>query len=359
MINRRQILSALAAGAIVPAMAQTMPDVSLGAIGAVVGVAFGSAFDREIFTDDAYRALIAREAKIATTENSLKFDWLRPKGPAADFEMADRLVAFAERNTIRLRGTALVWNDYPPPWLSGLSTRELVAIFDRHIDEAVGRYRGRLFSWDVVNEPFFPPHGNPGGFRKGPWYAAMGKDYVARAFRRAAAADPSMVGVLNEAFCEQDDTLGKSVRPRLLGLVDELKDQGVPLGAVGLQGHLKPQLAFDDRGFVEFLHALAERKVDIYITELDVDDMGFADEVTLRDQAVAQRYGAFLTAVLSVPAVKAVITWHLSDRYSWYRDVALRRNRFARAPRPLPYDETLARKPAWNAIASALAGRRS
>lgn len=339
---------------------------SLGAVGAQVGVLFGSAFDREIFQDAPYRTLIARECRIGTTENSLKFGWLRPRGPTADFAIADEIVAYAERNRIALRGTALVWNDWNPTWINRHSPSELGALLDRHIDETVTRYRGRLHSWDVVNEPFFPPHRRAGGFRKGPWFDALGKDHIFRAFRRAAKADPTVKLTLNEGFCEQEDELGKSVRPLLLRLIDEMQHAGVPLHAVGFQAHLKPQLPFDDAAFQAYLNEVARRGVEIYITELDVDDSGLPDDVAERDRRVAQRHHDFLKAVLAVPQVKAVIAWHLSDKYSWYRTVDWFRQEVRRhggdpmrSARTHIYDDQLVRKPAWTAVESALAGRRA
>ena len=362
-MDRRRLIAALAASA-VPAFASAQAAPGLGAVGARVGIGFGTAFDREVLSDAAYAALVARESRTVTVENSLKFDWLRPRGATADFGTADRLVDFAARNRLVLKGTPLVWNYLPPRWLRGLASREIAATMDRHIDEVVSRYRGRVAVWDVVNEPFWPPENHPGGYRTGPWFEAMGKAFVPRAFRRAAAADPSARLVLNEAFCEQNDALGNSVRPRLLQLVDELKQAGVPFHAVGLQAHLKPHLPHDDAAFAAYVAELAAREVDIHITELDVDDSALPDDLAARDRIVAERCRAFLTAVLAVPRVTTVITWHLADRYSWYRHTpwypeAVRRagGTSGREPRTHLYDGNLAPKPARAAVEAALMSR--
>ena len=362
-MTRRHLLAAAAAGAVVKPGASapgTLPN--LGALAAGRGLLFGSAFDQEISRDPAYRAVIAANCRIATIENALKFDWLRPKGPVADFRKADQLVNFAVNAKIAARGSALIWNDWAPDWLTAKSAQEIAGMLDRHVEETVSRYAGRMHGWDVVNEPFFPPHGREDGYRKGPWFDALGKDYVARAFRRAAAADPAAHMVLNEAFCEQDDDLGRSVRPLLLDLVDELKHQGVKLDAVGFQAHLKPHLPFSDQRFAEYLAKIAERDVDIHITELDVDDSHLPDDIVVRDQAVAKRCHDFLTAVLAVPRVRAVICWQLSDRYSWYASAdwylkAVARSGAARHPRTHLLDADLQPKPAWNSVARALEGR--
>ena len=320
MLDRRRFLAAGAAAALLrPGRAAEARRPDLGTVAAARGLAFGSAFDREIFEDAAYAALIRSECRIGAIENSLKFDWLRPTGPEADYAAADRLVAFAEAAGLALRGTALIWNDWTPAWLDWLPPPERRAIMEGHIDETVGRYAGRVASWDVVNEPFFPPHGREGGYRKGAWLEAMGPSYIERAFARAAAADPSAQLVLNEAFCEQDDELGRAIRPLLFEQVRRMKAEGVKIDAVGFEAHLKPHLPFDDAAFAAYVASIADLGVDILITELDVDDSAVPDDLAARDAAVAARVGAFLDAVLTVPRVRAVITWHLSDRYSWYR----------------------------------------
>lgn len=309
--------------------------------------------------DDAgYRALYEREARLITTDYELKFGALRPQGMKADFTAADRLADFATKQSMALRGHALIWNENLPDWVKALSRREAERVFDQHIEEAVSRYAGRVHSWDVVNEPFWPDHGARGGFRRGVWFDMLGPSYVRYAFQRAARFDPKARLTLNEAFCERNDALGQSVRAGLLRLVDDLRDNDAPIHAVGLQAHLQPQISYDDDVFVEFLRALAKRKLDIYITELDVDDSGFSGSVTDRDAKVAERYESFLTKVLAVPQVKMVVLWQLADRFSWYRDPALMQQLgISRAVRPLPYDDQLKRKPAWDAIARALQSR--
>lgn len=365
MIDRRTALGLLATPLFPQARAQTAGNpvelaasqASLAAVANAVGIAFGAACDREILNDADARSLVARETRVITTENALKFDWLRPRGPEADFSTADMFLEFAERNALRLRGHALIWNDNLPAWLARSQMSSIRKMFDRHIEETMTRYHGRLHSWDVVNEPFYPPHRLEGGYRKGLWYAAFGESYIERALRRAALADPLAKLTLNEAFCEQNDELGQSVRARLLSLVERLKGDGVPLHAVGLQAHLKPGLPFDDHAFSQFLSRLGGHGVEIYITELDVDDSAMPDDIAERDRLVANRYRDFLRSVLAVPQVKLIIVWQLSDRYSWYRELARRQFPPRRAPRPLPFDEALHRKPAAAAIVEALLSR--
>jgi endo-1,4-beta-xylanase len=352
--------SALASAALVglgrPARADSAPSLTDAASDA--GLVFGTSIAADTLADPAQAALYRRQAGIFTVDYALKFGALRPEADKFLPAEADAILAFA--GAIPVRGHTLAWNESRPDWLMALSAAEKRKALDRHIDETVAYYAGRLHSWDVVNEPFWPGHGLPGGFRDGPWMEAFGEGYIERAFRRTAAADPNVRLVLNEAMTERSDEIGKTIRAGLLQLVDRLQDRGVRLDAVGLQGHLLPDRPYDDHGFADFVAELATRRVDIYITELDVDDSGFPLDVAARDEAVAGRYRDFLRAVLAIPAVRMVITWQLADSSSWYYHGALESHPSAsRLPRPLPFDDRLQPKPARNAMLTAFGGRRA
>ncbi len=362
-LSRRafSIGAARAGGAVLlPAPSRAAEPASLAASAKAAGILFGSAGGGELFGDEAYRDLFLAQAAIFTPENALKFDALQSTQGRFDFAAADALVDAARGHGLLARGHTLFWNDRAPPWLKALSHRDVARVFDAYVDTVVPHFAGRLHSWDVVNEPFWLGRDKPGTFRPGPWFDALGPEYVFRAFRRTAELDPHAKLVLNEAWTERTDSVGLAVRRALLQLVDRIRDKGLKLDAVGLQGHLQPKEPYDDASFVAFLHQLAERQVEIFITEFDVDDEGYPDADGARDRAVAERAGAFLRATLSVPAVTTVITWGLSDRYTWWRDpetmATMGRDRLAR---PLPYDDMLRRKPMWTAMAEAFRSRRA
>ncbi|MBL8589043.1 MAG: endo-1,4-beta-xylanase [Methylobacteriaceae bacterium] len=355
--TRRSFLCGAAALAAAPgAMATELAPI--GAAAQEAGLLFGASIAREALEDHAYAALYRRHARIVTTDWALKFDALRPRREAWQFTEADRLIDFAAQSGIAARGHALIWNEATPDWLKSLSARETARVFDEHVDRVVGRYAGRLHSWDVVNEPFWPDHRKPGGWRDGPWLAALGPDYVARALKRASKADPKARLTINEAHCEIVGGWGDGIRPRLMALVDRLKQADVPLHAVGLQAHLKPQWGHDDDAFLAFMEGLGRLGVDVYLTELDVDDEAYPAEPAARDAQVAARYAAFLRAALRCRALKMVVLWQLSDKYSWLRAPDVKRARkVAFEARPLPFDERLAAKPAAKALLDAFRAR--
>ena len=336
------------------------PAASLAVTADASGVLFGSAGGSQLFSDAAYRDLFVAQAAILTPENALKFDALQPQQGRFNFSPADALVDGARSHGLLARGHTLFWNDRAPPWLTALSRREVDRVFETYLDTVVPHFAGRLHSWDVVNEPFWLGKDRPGTFRPGPWYNALGADYIFRAFRRTAELDSHAKLVLNEAWTERTDPVGLAVRRSLLNLVDRIRDKGLRLDAVGLQGHLQPDQPYDDASFADFLHQLAERKVEIFITEFDVDDESFPDNIAERDRAVADRAGAFLRATLAVPGVTTLITWGLSDRYTWWRDPeTMAAHELDRLARPLPYDDMLRPKPMRAAMVQALETRRS
>ncbi len=354
--SRRHLLAAGCAALLAGPSRSCASPTPLKAAAAAGGLIYGAAGGRELFADAAYRDLFLAEAALLTPENALKFDALQPREGRFEFAGADALVDWARGHGLLVRGHTLIWNDRNPPWLAALSRREVARAFDAHLDAVVPHFAGRLHAWDVVNEPFWLGRDHPGTFRPGPWFDALGPDYVARAFRRTAALDPRAKLVLNEAWTERADPVGLAVRRSLLRLVDRLQQAGVKLDAVGLQGHLFPGEPTDDAGFVDFLHALAERRVDIILSEFDIDDESFPEAGV--DEAVAHRAGSFLRAALAVPAVTTVVSWGLSDRYSWWRDPSvMAAHGLTRLARPLPYDDLLRRKPMANAMAAAFRDR--
>ena len=378
-IHRRALLGglgAIAASALAgSAAARTPAPISRKArdVAAARGIFFGSAFDQHVFSSPDYAKLLCEECAILTPDYSLKFAALRPTPDHIDFRVADRLFEFAANCRLQMHGHTLIWNDFMPDWTKALSAHEIERLLDRHIDEVVGRYQGRVHSWDVVNEPIWIESGNEGGLRGGPWYAAMGRDYIARSFKRAKRADPSARLVLNESYLEhrwRDSPFSKSrvlsekspwvnFRGYFLDLVRQLLDEGAPLDAIGMQSHMAPKFAaeYERYSLLEFMRTIEAMGLDIYLTEMDVDDSTFPDDVAIRDKRVADYYYNYLKDALSVKAVKMVATWELSDRHTAQaEDIHAGRVKDVRIPRILPFDVDMKPKPAYHAIVTALTG---
>jgi endo-1,4-beta-xylanase len=328
-------------------------------VAAAAGRLYGAAVEPSTLSSDgAFAAAVTSECGIITPENSLKWAALRPAPDQFDFSRGDALRSFASAGGMVLHGHTLVWHNSLPAWFaSTVNAQNAERHLTEHIATVARHYAGSIHSWDVVNEAVEPTSGRADGLRATPWLTMLGPDYIDLAFVTAAAADPGALLCYNEYGLEF--TWSGSRRDATLRLLSGLKSRGVPLHALGVQGHVGGTgwAQFDASGFGAFLRDVARLGVRIYITELDVKDNAMSADVTARDLQVAAVYRDYLAVALAEPAVAAVITWGLSDKYSWIRTSAPRSDGLA--VRPLPLDADMKRKPAWDAIAAALGGPRT
>lgn len=354
--NRRQVLAGLGAGlaapfAGTPAVAASQP---LWQAAAACGVLFGAAGGQETLDTPRYGALHLEHSKLFAFENALKFDWLRPKDNVADYSFAERLLGFSDQSGMLAQGTALVWNEWVPEWFKRLNAREATRAMEEHLEKLAARFYGRFHSYGVINEPFWPGHGNPGGYRSGAFFTAMGEDHVFRAFRRVASVDPTTKLVLNETYCELGNGVGREVRACMLTLIDKMLDKGIKLDAVGLETHLEPRELWDPEAYARFLEEIAKRKLKIYLTELDVNDARLSREPAKRDDQIAEFVTQFMNVALANTAVEMVVAWGLVDRFSWHRDPAfaqLYKRSFD--SRSLLFDDNYQEKPVTRALRAA------
>jgi endo-1,4-beta-xylanase len=220
----------------------------------------------------------------------------------------------------------------------------------------MSRYEGKVFSWNVVNEALFPSDGLPDGFRRTPFYDKFGPDFVGMAFKEARGRDPHALLTYNDLDLELDVSGHEAKRVALLRLLDRLQKADAPIQAVGLQSHLfNFKGNFKDALYRKFLNEIASRGLKIIISELDVSDIGLPTDTAARDRGVADIYSQYLSVCLDERAVVAVVTWGLSDSYTWLTAKSL--PKFGRSDgspeRPLPFDADLRPKPAFYAILEA------
>lgn len=207
-----------------------------------------------------------------------------------------------------------------PDWFEATVTAANAEQYlSEHIRRVVGRYKGRIHSWDVVNEAV---NGNPSagttGLQWSPWLDRLGPDYIELAFRLAAATDPKAQLVYNDARLEYDTEEGHRGREAVLSVLSRLKARQVPLHALGIQAHLNAaESRFNRSIYRDFLRRVANLGLKILITELDVSDRDLPADIPQRDRLVASTYQDFLDVALQEPAVTTVLTWGLSDRYTW------------------------------------------
>lgn len=271
-----------------------------------------------------------------------------------DYSRVDELVAFATANDMSVRGHALLWPASPPLWLSTqLRRANADSVLRRRIVTTMSRYAGRIRSWDVVNEAIEPQDGRPDGLRKTVWIDSLGPDYIARAFRIAHQMDPKAQLVLNEYMLEIDSPQGEARRVAMLNLLRNLTRAGVPINALGIQLHTNPLDHIDEEKLRRFLNDVSSLGLSVIVTELDVWDFGLPGDIPWRDAIVAAAYRRALRPFLSHPAVEGVITWGISDKYSWL-DRGLKRAD-GMPFRGLLLDTVFARKESWAAVADEFA----
>jgi endo-1,4-beta-xylanase len=302
-------------------------------------IPYGSAAQIETFrADPRYREALKRHCDVIVPMNDLKWEAIRHDRKRFDFSGADELVAFAQQNGQAVRGHALLWGEALPGWAKSMSSRaeaerELIS----HIEVVVDRYKGRIATWDVVNEVirFDPQPGEP--YRDTIWQRLLGPEHIEIAFRTAASVDPKARLVLND-FNFEEAGAGVAARRKIaLDIARRLKDKGIPIHGIGMQAHLYAENPIDTHGLQKFVAEIGELGLDVEVTELDVIDWKLPADAMTRDRAAASLVSTYLNAVATARAPKAIVTWGLSDRHSWIHETFPRKDS-ARA-RPLPLDE--------------------
>jgi endo-1,4-beta-xylanase len=306
------------------------------------GLFVGTAVNMTPFRNEAiYSETLRREFNLLVAENAFKFDALHPARTTFNFTDADALVAFAQANGMAIRGHTLVWHSQIPAWLaSGSFTRdEVIAILRDHIMTVVGRYRGKILAWDVVNEAIDDATGQlrTSSF----WFQRIGPEYIAMAFQFAHEADPDAILYYNDFEAEGAGAKSDGV----FNLVSGLVSQGAPIGGVGWQMHkINPfRITAANRTNAQRLGALG---LEVSITEMDIRIQLPSDAQTLQQQALG--YGDAVTFCLTEPNCAAVVMWGFTDKFSWIPGVF---NGFGDA---LIFDMNYQTKPAYAAMQSVL-----
>ena len=312
-------------------------EVTLGSTAERSGRYFGAALDPDALDEKLYRELAARQLTSVTAENAMKWESVEPLRGQFHWEGADALVAFAKANRQKVRGHTLVWHSQLPLWLiqGQFSRQELRDLMVAHIAAEAGRYKGAIYAWDVVNEPF----GDDGDWRESIWYEAMGPDYVAIALKAARAADPDAKLYINDYGVETD---GPKMHA-LHDLVASLKRDGVPIDGVGLQSHFVAGAAPADLPTV--MAGFAALGVDVAVTELDLRIRLPAGKPSLLTQA--DDYASVVRACRETPRCVGVTTWGITDDRSWIPSF------FSGYGAALPFDEAYQPKPAVAAMIKA------
>jgi endo-1,4-beta-xylanase len=320
-------------------------------------VRFGAAAMKENLQEDPlYREALIKYCDIIVPMNDLKWEALRPEQKTFAFEDADRALAFAKSNGKTSRGHALCWYEALPNWMKAInSPREAEAELRNHIETVVWNYRSRIQSWDVVNEAIAHDPSKQGIWRDGYWQKTLGERHIDIAFDAAAKTDPKAQLVYSDYDLENTGERETLRRKHTLDLVRRLKDKNIPVHGIGFQAHLYAERTIDEDGLARFARDLKAIDVAILVTELDVIDWRIPGSIAERDKAAAEHVSRFLSAISAEGPLDSIVTWGITDRYSWIPEHFKRRDGLAN--RPLPLDEQYKPKPMLDAIKNYVAKR--
>lgn len=308
--------------------------------GLVVGAAVGA---DELRSEAPYRRVLARDYASVTPENAMKWASTEPDRGVEDFRDADALVGFATAHGQQVRGHTLVWYRQLPGWLvadGDPPADELRALLRRHITDTVGRYRGRVASWDVVNEAV----DDDGSLRGDVFARVLGPGYVADAFRWAYEADPGARLYYNDYGLEDGGPKADAVH----ALVSRLVEQGVPIDGVGFQGHVT--LTTPLGSLTATMDRFAALGLATPLTEVDVRIDDATGARALQEQAGV--YGRLVDACLEARDCPSFTTWGVDDAHSWVP------GEFPGQGRALLRDARLDPKPAYERVRAELLGRK-
>lgn len=310
-------------------------------------------------------ALLAAQFNSISPENVLKWENIHPKAGQYNFDLADKYVAFGQKHHMFIVGHNLVWHSQVPDWVfhdekGNLLDRDaLLARMKDHISTIVGRYKGKIQSWDVVNEAL----NEDGTLRQSLWYKIIGPDYIEKAFQFAHEADPQVQLFYNDYNLENEPK-----RNGAIALVKKLQADGIPITGVGIQGHdhLDWPTAEQEDATISAFAALG---IKVAISELDIDVLprrgGPTADVSLKieqdtalnpyasrlpdsvQQQLATRYADLFRVYLKHrDTVERVTFWGVTDGDSWLNNWPVQ----GRTNYPLLFDRKGQPKPAYNAV---------
>ena len=324
------------------------------------------------FTDDPIElGVVARDFNALTAENCMKPMFMQPNEGEYFFKASDYCVDYAEANSMVLVGHTLVWHAMTADWFfkdeaGQLPGRELMLERMRpHIDSVVGRYKGRIPYWDVVNEAvLYQGAGNSAKLRESPWFKAIGEDYIELAFRHTHAVDPDAKLYYNDYNMTKKEKVDF-----VLEMVSGMRAKGVPVHGVGMQGHW--MLDWPSLSDIEYaLRTFADAGIPVSITELDItvlpdppshsganvtDNVEFAEKYNPYSQSIpdevlkeqADRYQEIFELFLKYKSnIERVSFWGTSDSQSWKNSYPMK----GRTDYPLLFDRKFNSKPAYHSL---------
>jgi endo-1,4-beta-xylanase len=334
-------LAVIASAALAGSLALVRPaaaDTSLKQLAEAQGKYFGTALTQSNLGNSTLVGVAASQFDFMTPGNEMKWDTTEPSNGSFNFGPGDAMVVFAQAHSMKVRGHNLVWHSQLPSWVSNLPSGQVQAAMETHITTEATHYKGEVYSWDVVNEPF----NDDGTLRQDAFFTAMGSGYIADALRTAHAADPNAKLYLNDYNIEGENAKSNA----MYSLAQSLLAQGVPINGIGLESHfILGQVPSTMQANMARFAALG---LDVAVTELDDRIQLPATGANLAQQATD--YSTVVSDCLAVARCVGVSQWGVGDADSWIPGF------FSGYGAATMYDQNYQPKPAYNAAVTALGG---
>lgn len=375
-LRRRSVLTAGAAGAAAvfaggsQAMAATTGTAAAGTAGDAkwasaslrdlasrIGLRIGTALYPEDISTASHAAIASGQFDVYTPGNEMKWQVVEPEQGTFDWSGADNLVNFAKASGALVRGHTLCWHNQLPSWLTtdvanGKYTQtQLLDLLQQHIFTEVGRYRGKIWQWDVANE--FLTDSNPSGVNPNDWWIVnAGPEVITKAFQWAHEADPGALLFYNDYNNGGED--GSNAKFNACVALAESLQKNAHIDGIGIQGHLDTQYGWNPVQLRKDLEAYAAMGLKTAITEADVrtfvtDATSQTPKDSLSLFAQPYEYSEQLKAALAVPECISYTVWGISDVNSWVPGT------FSGEGYACPYDVNLQPKPVVASFQSDLA----
>ena len=309
--------------------------------------ATGVAVSPRSIKNEKEAALILKQFSSITPENAMKMGPIHPHEHEYNWKDADAIVDFAQQHNLKVRGHNLCWHEQTPDWffkdsVGKLVTKEvLLGRLKEHITTVVKRYKGKIYAWDVVNEAV---DDNPNNFlRNSLFYQICGEDFIAKAFEYAHAADPDAILFYNDYNTER-----KEKTDRIYTLLKSLKEKGIPIDAVGIQGHWS--IFEPSQSELEYtLQKFASLNLKIQVTEMDVSVFKWEKDIRNisnneetftpeKEQQQVEKYDMLFNVFRKYKNnITGVTFWNISDKSTWLDNYPVR----GRKNYPLLFDTNL------------------
>jgi len=311
--------------------------------------------------DSLVTVLISKEFNSITAENIMKSMFIHPYKDTFDFKMTDKYVAFGEKHNMFIHGHTLVWHSQLAPWFSELKDSTAMALaLENHIKTIVSKYKGKIGSWDVVNEAL----NEDGTLRKSIFLDVLGENYLALAFKWASEADPNTDLYYNDYNMTNADKRNGAIK-----MIKHIQEQGIKVDGIGMQGHWgleSPSLEEIEKSILDY----ASLGVKVAITEMDINVLpspwdlvgaevsqnfensekmnpypkSLPDSVQVK---FAKRYQDIFKLFLKhQDKISRITFWGVNDSQTWLNDWPIK----GRTNYPLLFDRALHQKPAYDSI---------